>query len=283
VKPAPFAYVRAESVEHALESLREHGDEAKVLAGGQSLVPALNMRLARPGILVDLNGVPGLDGLDEANGAIRVGALVRQAAAERSRLIRDGCPLLAEALPLVGHFATRNRGTVGGSVAHADAAAELPVALVAAGGDVLTSSRTIPAGEFFVTHFTTALAADELVVATAWPRRREGDGYAFEEFALRHGDFALVTAACALTVENGRVARARLAVGSVTDRPELLETDALLGQSVDAEVAREVGAVAAAAVDPPANVHASSEYRRQLVATLVGRAVGRAWAQVVAA
>jgi CO/xanthine dehydrogenase FAD-binding subunit len=257
VKPAPFEYVRAESVEHAVEVLGEHGDEAKVLAGGQSLVPALNMRLARPRAIVDLNRVSGLDGIDAENGSVRIGALVRQAAAERSPLVRDGCPLLAETLPFVGHFATRNRGTVGGSIAHADAAAELPVALVALGGSVVTSRRTIPADEFFVSHYTTVLEPDEVVVATTWPQLRDGDGYAFEEFALRHGDFALATVACVLGAE-----RTRIAIGAVTDRPRLLESE-------------DPGA-AAAAVDPPPNLHASPEYRRRLVAALVERAVKRA-------
>ena len=279
MKPAPFAYVRAESVEQALETLREHGGEAKPLAGGQSLVPALNMRLARPSVLVDLNRIEGLDAIGEENGVLQVGALVRQAAAARSPLVRAACPLLAESLPFVGHFVTRNRGTIGGSIAHADAAAELPLALVALGGGVVTPRRTIPAETFFVTHFTTALEADELVIATSWPRRCPGEGCAFEEFTFRHGDFALASAACVLHVEDGRVVNARLAVGSVTERPQLLDVRPLVGAAVDPEVALETGAAAGAAVDPPGNLHGSPEYLRQLVATLVRRAVGRAWEQ----
>jgi len=277
VKPVPFNYVRAESVEHALDVLREHGDDAKVLAGGQSLVPALNMRLVRPGVLVDLNFVSGLDAITEENGALKVGALVRQAQAERSPAVRDACPLLTETLPLVGHFVTRNRGTVGGSIAHGDAAAELPLALVALGGSVVTSRRTIPAEEFFVAHFTTALEADELVTATTWPRRRPGEGWALEEFALRHGDFALAAAACTLEVQDGRVAAARLAVGSVTDRPELLDAQPFVGTAIDANVAHEAGQAAAGMVDPPPNLHGSPRYRRRLIAALVERAVTRAW------
>lgn len=277
MKPAPFKYLAAESVEHALETLREHGDEAKVLAGGQSLVPALNMRLVRPGVLVDLNRIEGLDEITEANGALHVGALVRQAAAERSTLVLDSCPLLAEALPHVGHFVTRNRGTVGGSVAHGDAAAELPLALVALGGTVVTSRRTIPAEEFFVTHFTTALEPDELLTATTWPRRQPGQGWALEEFSLRHGDFALASAACSLRVRDGRVAGVRLAVGSVTDRPELLDAQTLVGRVIDSEAASQAGSAAAEAVDPPPNLHGSPDYRRRLIALLVERAVNRAW------
>jgi carbon-monoxide dehydrogenase medium subunit len=278
MKPVPFTYVRAESAEHAVEMLRAHGDEAKVLAGGQSLLPALNMRLVRPGILVDLNFAEGLDGITEENGSLRIGALVRQAAAQRSELVRTDCPLLAESLPLVGHAVTRNRGTVCGSVAHADSAAELPLALVALGGDVVTSRRTVPAAEFFLTHFTTALESDELVIATSWPRVQPGVGGALEEFAIRHGDFALAAAACVLHVDDGRVTDARLAVGSVTDRPELVDVSPLIGHAVDVEAARSVAASVATSIDPPPNLHGSPEYRRRLVEVLVERVIARAWA-----
>lgn len=278
MKPVPFAYVRAESVEHAVETLGAHGGEAKVLAGGQSLLPALNMRLVRPGALVDLNFAAGLDGVTEANGSLTIGALVRQAAAGRSPLVRDACPLLAEVLPLVGHSVTRNRGTICGSIAHADAAAELPLALVALGGEVVTTRRTVPASEFFITHFTTTLEPDELVVATSWPRLGADWGAALEEFAPRHGDFALASAACVLRVEGSRVAEGRLALGSVTDRPELVDMSGLVGQAVDDESARDVAATVSASVDPPANIHGSPAYRRRLVEVLVQRAIARAWA-----
>ena len=279
MKPAPFTYVPAESVEHAVDTLRAHSGEAKLLAGGQSLVPALNMRLARPSVLVDLNRIAGLDRIDEDNGDLRIGALVRQSAAERAQLVRERCPLLAESLPLVGHFVTRNRGTIGGSIAHADAAAELPLALVALGGTVITTLRTIPAADFFVGHFTTALAEDELVVATRWPREGPGEGSAIVEFAPRHGDFALASAACVLRVANGAVAEARLAVGSVTERPELVDVEPLLGSTLDDSLVRSLGAGAAAAVDPPPNLHGSPGYRRALLATLVERALRTAWAR----
>jgi CO/xanthine dehydrogenase FAD-binding subunit len=279
VKPVPFTYVRAESVEQAVDALRAHGTEAKLLAGGQSLVPALNMRLARPTVVVDLNRVPGLDRIAEENGAIRIGALVRQSSAERAQLVREKCPLLAESLPLVGHFATRNRGTIGGSIAHGDAAAELPLALVALAGSVITTLRTMPAADFFLGHFTTALADEEVVVATMWPRPRPGEGSALVEFAPRHGDFALASAACVLRVENGAVSEARLAVGSVTDRPELLDVAPLLGRTVDDDAVRSLGASAAGAVDPPPNLHGAPRYRRALLGTLVERALRSAWAR----
>jgi carbon-monoxide dehydrogenase medium subunit len=278
VKPVPFTYVRAESVDHAVETLREHGDDAKVLAGGQSLLPALNMRLLRPGVLLDLNFTTGLDEVTEENGSLRIGALVRQAGAQRSEVVRTSCPLLAESLPLVGHVVTRNRGTVCGSIAHADSAAELPLALVALGGEVVTSRRTIPAAEFFVTHFTTALDPDELVIATGWPRLQPGQGGAFEEFAVRHGDFALASAACVLHVQEGQVTEARLAVGSVTDRPELVDAGPLVGHAVDVEAARSIATTVAASIDPPPNLHGPPAYRRRLTELLVERVVSRAWA-----
>jgi 2-furoyl-CoA dehydrogenase FAD binding subunit len=254
MKPAAFRYERPESVEEAVELLREHGDEAKVLAGGQSLVPMLNMRLARPSVLVDVNRLP-LGDVTRGDGTIRVGATVRQA---DLRLLE--IPLLAECLPHVGHFVTRNRGSVGGSIAHADAAAELPLALTALGGSVVTSAgRTIPAEEFFVTHFTTALEPGELLVETIWPAAQPDHRYAFEEFALRHGDFALCMAAAVAGPDGLRVA-----LGSVPDHPSLLEIDP-----------ERPGDSAASQVEPWGTLHASAEYLRGLVRTLVDRVAGR--------
>jgi 2-furoyl-CoA dehydrogenase FAD binding subunit len=254
VKPVAFRYERPDSVEEAVALLSEHGDEAKVLAGGQSLVPMLNMRLARPSVVVDVNRLP-LAEVAHDNGTIRVGATVRQA----DRRLLD-IPLVADCLPYLGHFVTRNRGTVGGSIAHADAAAELPLALTALGGSVVTSAgRTIPAEEFFVTHFTTALEPDELVVETLWPAARPATRYAFEEFALRHGDFALCMAAAVAGPEGLRVA-----LGSVVDRPTLLEVDP-----------ERPGDSAAEQVEPWGSLHASAGYLRALVRTLVDRVAGR--------
>jgi aerobic carbon-monoxide dehydrogenase medium subunit len=274
VKPAPFLYQRPESVDEALALLHEHGDEAKALAGGQSLVPLLNMRLARPSVLVDLNRVAGLDRI-EANGSVRIGAIVRQRELEAVAL-----PLVAEALPYIGHFVTRNRGTVGGSIAHADAAAELPLCLTVLGGSVVarsaTGERELVADEFFVTHFTTILRPDELVVETVWPSLGDGWGFAFEELAHRHGDYALSMAACALRVEAGRIAEARVGVGSVVERPTLLETG-LGGQAVTPEVAREVAQRVAETLEPFDTLHASAGYQRHLTGVLVERALLRAW------
>ena len=283
MKPPPLRYEGPESLGDAVALLAEAGDEAKVLAGGQSLVPLLNMRMARPTLLVDINRIAGLGTVEAADGGVRVGAVARQSAAEASRVVQTRCPLLAECLPYVGHFVTRNRGTVAGSIAHADASAELPLVLLTLAGSVVAVSargrRVVPADELFVTHFTTTLEADELIVETLWPGAEQGSGFAFEELAQRTGDYALAMAACALRLEEGRVAAARIGLGAVSDRPTLAsEAAALLaGQAVDGSLAREAGAAAARAVEPAGDLHASSAYRRHLTAVLVERAVRRAW------
>jgi len=277
VKPPPFQYVAARSLEEALEALSQDED-AKPIAGGQSLVPALNMRLVRPTVLVDLNRA-GLDGI-ETNGSVRIGATTRQATLERDPRVH---PLLREALPHVGHFVTRNRGTVGGSVAHADGAAEIPLCLAALGGTVvaagLSGRHEVATDDFFVTHYLTTLAPGELVVETSWPRPAEGEGSAFEELALRTGDYALSMVAVVLRRANGVARDVRVVAGAVTDRPTAL-TDAaaaVAGAAVTEASAREAGALAAQAVDPPGSIHASPAYLRSVTGTLVERALLRAW------
>lgn len=265
MKPAPFRYERPETVEEAVGLLTEHGDEAKVLAGGQSLVPALNMRLVRPAVLIDINRVLNLDSIAAEGEDLRVGPLVRQA---DPRLLTH--PLLASAVPHIGHFVTRNRGTVCGSIAHADPAAELPLCLVLLGGSVRAASargtREIAAADLFLGHFTTCLEPDELVVEAVWPDLGEGWGYAFAEVAQRHGDFGLCMAAAA--VRDGEL---RVAVGSVLERPVLVEVDH-----------ERPGESAAAAIEPWGNLHASPQYLKHLVHVLVDRAVGTARARSVA-
>ena len=273
MKPAPFEYVRAGSLEEAVGALAEGGEDAKPIAGGQSLVPALNMRLVRPSVLVDLNHA-GLDGIS-GNGGLRVGATVRQASLADDQRVH---PLVRQALPFVGHFVTRNRGTVGGSIAHADGAAELPLCLVALGGVVVVEGpsgrREIPADEFFVTHFLTTLQPGELVVETAWPLQTEGEACAFMELALRAGDFAQSMVAVMLRRDARVVSEARVAVGAVTDRPtRLREVEELLVGSIGADAAGEAGALAARLVDPPATTHASASYLRELTGTLTARAI----------
>jgi carbon-monoxide dehydrogenase medium subunit len=259
VKPARLEYVRPESLEGAVAELAQGGDDAKVLAGGQSLVPALNMRLLRPALLVDVNRVAGLDVVVTENGTLRVGATVRQA---DSRLLAH--PALAAVLPHVGHTVTRNRGTVCGSVAHADAAAELPLALLACNGSAIAVSargrRTLPADELFLGPYTTALAPDELLVETVWPTLAYNDGFAFDELAQRGGDFALCMAAARVRGDELRVV-----VGSVTPAPTVLDVDP-----------EHPGESAAAQVEPWGSIHATPEYLRHLVRVLVDRVVARA-------
>ncbi len=278
MKPVAFDYVSARSVEEALAALAEGGDDAKPLAGGQSLVPALNMRLLRPTLLVDLNHA-GLDEIEE-NGSTRVGATVRQAALERST---HAHPLVREALPYVGHVVTRNRGTVGGSIAHADGSAELPLCLLALGGAAVVRGpagvREIAADDLFVTHYLTTIQPGELLVETSWPAPAPGEASAFEELALRAGDYALSMVAVVLTRAAGvRVTGARIAVGAVTDRPALLEDAAgmLVGTDGGPEVAREVAAAVVRELDPPPSVHASGDYLKHVTGVLVQRALARA-------
>jgi 2-furoyl-CoA dehydrogenase FAD binding subunit len=277
VKPVAFDYVAARSVAEALEGLARDED-AKPIAGGQSLVPALNMRLVRPTILVDLNRA-GLDTI-EANGAVRVGATVRQATLEHDLRAH---PLLREALPFVGHFVTRNRGTIGGSVAHADGSGEIPLCLSALDGTIVAQGpagrREIDPDAFFVTHFMTTLEPGELVVETVWPQPEEFEGAAFEEFALRGGDFALSMVAVVVRRIDDVAADVRIRIGAVTDRPTgYAEIEAAVeGTFVTHEVAREAGALAAAAVDPAGSIHATPKYLRALTGTLVERALLRAW------
>jgi carbon-monoxide dehydrogenase medium subunit len=273
VKPPPFEFVPAASVEEAVAALAEGGDDAKPLAGGQSLVPALTMRLVRPSVLVDVTHA----GLSEiaVNGAVRIGATVRQAALAGDERIH---PLVRQALPFVGHFVTRNRGTVGGSIAHADGAAELPLCLAVLDGTVVAESargrREIGAADFFVTHFLTTLEPGELLVETVWPSSRDGEESAFEEFALRAGDFAQSMAAVVLRREDGVVRDARVGVGAVTGAPtRLAEVEALLVGSSGIEAAADAGTLAARLVDPPSTTHASSAYLRALTGTLVRRAI----------
>jgi CO/xanthine dehydrogenase FAD-binding subunit len=282
MKSPPFEYHVAESVEHAVGLLAELGDEAKVLAGGQSLVPLLHLRLARPAHLVDINGLTDLAHVHNGTG-VELGAMVRHADAERSDVVRTAAPLLAAAVRLVGHAAIRTRGTVGGSVAHADPAAELPTALTALDAELVVQSvrgtRSIGIDAFFHGFLTTALEPDELLTAIRVPAWPASTGWAFQEFSRRHGDFAIVGAATTMSLgADGRVTGARIALsgaGGVPVRAAEAE-QILIGESPASELWAAAGARAAAAVDPPADLHGTAAYRRQLVATLTKRALEEA-------
>jgi CO/xanthine dehydrogenase FAD-binding subunit len=280
VKPPPFEYHDPQSVDETLALLAEHGDEAKVLAGGQSLVPLMNFRLARPERLVDINNVGGLDGLRVDGGELRIGAMVRHSALERSADVASRVPLLTDAVRLVGHVQIRNRGTVGGSVAHADPAAELPAALAALDARFHVRStrgeRVVDARDLFVTHLTTSLEPDELLTEIVVPLPAPRTAAAFVEFARRHGDFALGGAAVLLTGANdGSVARASLALLAAGPTPLRVPAAerSLEGRLPGDDAAREAAALAVAGIEPTGDIHGSSEYRRGLIEALVRRAI----------
>jgi carbon-monoxide dehydrogenase medium subunit len=279
VKPPVFEYTAVHSVEEALAELARHGDEAKLLAGGQSLVPLLNMRLATPGRLVDLNRVGELSYVTERDGGVAIGAMTRQRAAERHPLVATRLPLLADALPWVGHFQIRNRGTVGGSLSHADPAAELPAVATCLDARFTVrgpaGERVLGPGEFFRSQLTTALAPDELLTEVWFPGTPPGTGSAWLELARRHGDYALAGVAAVVTLQGERVAAVRLALTGVGDTPvRAREAEAvLLGEPLAPE--RLAAAVAAVrrAIDPGGDIHATPEYRRHVAGILAGRAL----------
>ena len=289
MKPAPFDYYRPGTLDEALALLAQYGGDAKPLAGGQSLIPAMNFRLATPAVLIDLNAIGELAYIDNGNETravpvpppIRIGAMTRQRTLEHSAVIARYAPLVTRTLPFVAHVAIRTRGTVGGSLAHADPAAELPAVMLALNASfTITShagSRTLSAGEFFCGLFSTALEPGELLTAITIPAATERRYYAFQEISRRHGDFALAGVAAMVAMNEGnRVNEARIALLSVGDRPLLAASavSALAGQALTAESIRAAADAAAHQdIDPPGDIHASSRYRRQLVNVLTRRAL----------
>ena len=270
MKPARFDYLRAGGAEEAVAALAEAGDAARLLAGGQSLMPMLNMRLVQPEILVDIGGIVALQAIEIAEGALEIGAGVTQAMlGQHASLTRDA-PLVATALPHLGHFQTRNRGTVCGSLAHADPSAELPLCLVALGGDVVLRSakgqRVVAAEDFLLGALTTACEPDEMIAAARLPLAVPGAGYAFDEVSLRHGDFAIASIAAVATRDTIRVA-----VGGVADRPHARDWPDLDGSALD-DALNEFAWALEARDDP----QASARYRRELVRRIGRRTVEEA-------
>jgi aerobic carbon-monoxide dehydrogenase medium subunit len=282
MKPAPFVYVAPESLDEALQALSEHGSEGKVLAGGQSLVPMMNMRLARPSVLVDVGGVGELVGV-RRNGRIAIGAMTRQAAVLADEGVGSQFPLVHAALSHVGHAANRSRGTFGGSVAHADPAAELPAVMLALGAEMVVrgsgGERVVAADDFFVTYYTTDVDVDELLVEVRLPERRPS-AWAFGEVSRRHGDFAMAGVALAVDAgADGVVSEARIAVFGVGDRAVRASAaeQALVGRRLgDEAVAEEVGRVAPEGIDFASDIHVPEAYRREATVALVRRAVSDA-------
>jgi CO/xanthine dehydrogenase FAD-binding subunit len=287
MRPAPFAYAAARSVDDAVKLLTQYGGDAKLIAGGQSLMPLLNFRVATPSYLIDISGLTDLDYIRSLSDGIVIGALTRQRTIELSELVQKRCPLLHEAIRHVGHVQTRNRGTIGGSLAHGDAAAELPAVVVALGGRLVLQSgagrRTLSAGEFFQTYLTTALKPDEILVAIELDGWSTNAGYSFQELGRRKGDFALVGAAAGIVLTpSGQVARAGLALMGVGPTPVDLNaalTDLFRGRAPsDADLAA-IADMVSANIEPESDIHAPADYRRHLAGVLAKRAVSTAIAR----
>jgi aerobic carbon-monoxide dehydrogenase medium subunit len=286
VKAAGFEYHRPETTAGAIELLEAHGDAAKALAGGQSLVPMLTLRLARFEHLVDLNRIPELRGVHRDNGEVRIGAMTRQATIERDPGLATEVPLLARSTPLIGHFQIRNRGTIGGSLAHADPAAEYPAVAAALDARLEVegpggSTRLVAAEDFFRSTWTTSLASEELLTAVRFPVWGGRCGFAVEELARRYGDFAVVGTACAVCVQDGRVVKAGLSMFGVGEKPvRLHQGEAALvdagSRAYENGTLREICGHAVDHLDPPGDVHASKGYRKRVASVVLARALERA-------
>ena len=280
MKPSIFNYVIAESREHAMNVLREHGDDAKVLAGGQSLVPLMSFRLAKPAVLLDINRLDGLDAIEASDGRMSIGALTRQCELLTHPLVAQHCPLVRAATEFIGHPAIRNRGTVGGSVAHADPAAELPVLLQVLDAEIEVCSagsrRTIPADDFFMGLLMTGMEPDELLTGVSFPLPGKSTGWGFHEVARRHGDFALVAAAALVTLDGaGAIASAAVALGGIAERSVRVNTveDALKGNVPTQEGIESASRLVADSVTPVGDIHAGEPYRAHLGQVLTRRAI----------
>lgn len=285
MKPPPFAYHDPTSLEEALALLQRYGDEAKLLAGGQSLVPLLNFRLSRPAALVDMNRIADLAYIHQEDSQLRIGAMTRHRAIEFSAPVREQLPLLHEGTTLVGHLPIRTRGTIGGSLAHADPAAEHPAVVTAMEAELVVrgpeGERVLNPEEFFLTYLTTALAPEEILVEIRLPTAPPTSGWAFEEFTRRHGDFAIVGIAALLDTDGEHCQVVRLAAAGAGPVPirlraaeEILEQGGLSEENMEAAATR-----AAELVEPESDIHASTEYRRHLTRVLTRRALRRAVAR----
>jgi len=283
VKTPRFEYHAPRTLDEVLNLLGDLGEEAKVLAGGQSLVPLLAMRLARPEHVIDVNRVPELARIDERDGALVLGAMVRHRQVERSPVVAARSPLLAGAVPFIGHVAIRSRGTIGGSLAHADASAELPAVARALDAELLVRStrgdRVVAAESFFLGHFTTALEDDECLVEVRVPAWPTGAGWGIYEMVRRHGDFAVAGAVAMMALgDGGTIADARVSLFGVADVPVRAQAaeSALLGQAPTSDVLDAAAAVAADPLRPASDLHGSSAYRRHVARVAVRRALADA-------
>ncbi len=277
MKLPPVGYEAPTTAAEAIGLLAAHADQASVLAGGQSLIPLLAMRLARPEVLIDINGVDELSGVSTMDGWVAIGAMTREYVAEESETVADAVPLLAAALPLIGHEAIRNRGTIGGSLAHADPAAELPAVARALDAEFVvrgqSGERVIPAAEWFEGFLMTSRRPDELLLEVRFPAAGPGTGISFQEVARRHGDFAIVGLAVSLVLSDGVIRDPRLAFAGLSDVPirATAAEDLLVGERPSADLFEEAARRATEHVDPPDDPHGSSGYRKTVAAVLVRR------------
>ncbi|MEH7126533.1 xanthine dehydrogenase family protein subunit M [Bacillus sp. JJ1773] len=283
MKPAVFEYYSPTTLKEALELLDEFGFSAKIISGGQSLIPMMNMRLARPEVLIDINKVEELNYIRITDSEIQIGGLTRHYQVEQSKEIEDIYPMIIEGMKLIGHSQIRSRGTIGGSVVHADPTAELPVMLSTIGATITLASsegyRTITTDEFFLTYLTTTMEMNEILVSIQIPRPPANTGNAIDEFTLRKGDFAIVLAAASVTLdESGKVKTATLGLGGVDGVPVLLDevTDGLIGKFPDRDLINECCKKIVDLVDPEPDIHASAEYRKDLCVTYAKRVLERA-------
>ena len=287
MKPAAFEYFAPQTLDEALELLHEHGDDAKILAGGQSLMPLMNLRLARPKVIVDINRISGLDQIaTTSEGGLAIGALARQRALERSAPVRQQNPLLAAAMPLIGHFQIRNRGTLGGSMVHADPAAELPAVSVLLGGEFLLArtagARIVPAADFFLGYLATAATPEEILTEVRLPKWRAGTVCAIDEIARRKGDFALVGVALKAEIDEDKILQdVAIVLFGVGGKPQQIRSaEALLkGRPIDQRALRELSQTVAAELDPDSDIHASATYRKEVGGVLARRVLESALAR----
>jgi aerobic carbon-monoxide dehydrogenase medium subunit len=286
MKPASFDYARPNSVQAALKILAERSAGAKIIAGGQSLVPMMNFRLARPECLIDINRIGELDFHKVEGGELIIGALARHATLFASNVVRGACPLMAEAYQYVSHGPIRNRGTLCGNLCHADPASEMPAVMLAVDAQLVLRSarsvRRVVGRDFFRGIYQTAIEPDELLMEVRIPVVPSGQGWGFQEMSIRKGDFALAGVATTLSVAKGRIAAAAISICGVGDRAQRLPSAEamLIGHAPDTGTFRKAGDAAAAAVEPQSDVNADKEYRRDLVRTLVTRALADAGSTV---
>ena len=280
MKPAKFDYFAPGTLEEALELLAQHGPDAKVLAGGQSLMPMMNLRLVRPAVVVDINRIEGLSGVSAADGTITIGALTRQRDLERSNAVRDAFPMMTAAISHIGHFQIRNRGSIGGSLAHADPAAELPAICTALNAEFVladsSSTQTMAASEFAIAPLITSLAPEQLLTEIRLPTLGDGWRWGFREVSRREGDFALVGSVAMLRTDGDGVCQdARITMFAVGDGPVRMHAaeQSLVGRVVDDAARREAAALVSEAVTPGSDIHASAEYRTEVSAVMARRAL----------